>query len=42
MAQKINQNKKAENDQNEWIYLHEARKVEKKEIAYFNGHVLVY
>jgi len=42
MAEKINQNKEAENDQNEWIYIHEARKVEKKEIAHFNGHVLIY
>ena len=42
MADKINQNKKAANDQKEWIYIHEARKVVKKEIAHFNGHVLIY
>lgn len=42
MAQKINQNRKTENNQNKWFYLHEARKVEKKGISHFNGHVLIY
>ena len=40
MAEKI-KNEKTENLER-WINQYEARKVEKKEIAYFNGHVIVF
>lgn len=42
MAEKLNENKKIENQQNKWIYVHEAKKVEKKDISHFNGHILIY
>ena len=40
MAEKT-KNKKIENDE-QWVYQPEVRKVEKKEIAYFNGQFVFY
>ena len=42
MAEKVKKNDNTENIDKEWVYQYKENKREKKDIAYYHGHIMIY